>query len=225
MTNVSLHLPDLLILEDLYIMYFFTAPVDKLLIESNIERAKALAGASEQSYKDLFLTQLRARISDFESDLASDKLSQEEKEQVLAQYDRFAKALIHCMTKPQAASSSIKYYFNQYYYPVGILDTQKPEPVLHSLAIGAAITGFTLLFSAIPAFIINPVFGASLMALAISMLLPGCFFLCTPDSPDTSKKKDQEKTLLQRSAQLIDPAITFDPEPAYKESSVSVRFV
>lgn len=206
-------------------MYFFTSPVDKLLIENNIERAKALAVASEHSSKELFIAQLRARISDFEAELASVTLSPEEKEQVLAQYDRFAKALIHCMTKPQSASNSIKYYFNQKYYPVGILDTQKPEPALHNLAISAAIIGFTLLFSAIPAFIINPAWGAALMALAISLLLPGCFFLSTPDSPDTSKKKDQEKSLFQRSAQLVDPEITFEPEPAYMESSLTLRFV
>lgn len=196
-------------------MYFFSSQVDKVEVDRTIERAKALAAELDTPSKELFMSRLLSRISDFESELLSGEPSQAEKEQILAQYNRFAKALIHCMTRPQFASNSIRYYFNQRYYPVGIHDTEKPNPLVRSIAIAATATGFALLFSTIPAFIFNPAFGAILLSIAITLLLPGCFSLYIPESPNTSKKKDEERCLLQQSAQLIDPEIIFDVEPYY----------
>ena len=193
-------------------MYGFLAnrTVSKESIENRIISAKNLLNDINNSKKELFFMQLNSRISDFESALMDNQLNSCEKNQVLAQYDRFAKTLYHCLNRPDGTSSCINYYHGLRYYPVGIHDTLKPNPLVHNLAMSATTIGLALLIGSIPAFVFNPVMGSILLSLSITILFPATFYLCIPESPDTSKKKEQERNLFQTGALLIKPELMFD---------------
>lgn len=190
----------------------FSPSISKSAIEEKIHAAQNLLININMRQKAEFLLQLAARISDFETELLSEQLSPDEQVHVLAQYERFAKTLYNCMVHPERASLLIKYYHKTNYYPVGIHDTQKPSPTIQTMAMGAVAVGIALLAGTIPAFIFNPAIGSIMLSLAITLLFPSGFYLMTPESPDTAKKKDEEKNLFELGAKLINPELVFDEE-------------
>lgn len=50
---------------------------------------------------EFFFDMLNARINDFETAL-KEKQESYEREQIIEQYNRFAKTLFHCLSKPQS---------------------------------------------------------------------------------------------------------------------------
>ena len=199
--------------------FLFSPALTKQEIDDKISRAINLLKNIHSKEKTLFLSELMSRISDFEKELLSEQFTTYEKEQVLIQYNRFAKTLFHCIKSPHNASASITYYHRFKYYPVGIEDTMKPNPLLQNSAIATMGIGVALLAATIPAFIFNPAVGAIFLSMAITLLFPSCFYLMTPESPDTTRKKAEEKTMLQLAAQLMKPDLVFADEYDIPESS------
>ncbi|KTD35274.1 23, 7 kDa protein [Legionella moravica] len=199
--------------------FLFSPVITRDEVNQKINRAIHLLDDIHSKEKELFLSELRNRISDFEKELANDEISFDEKEQILIQYNRFARTLVHCMKSPDRASDSINYYHRFKYYPVGIEDTMKPSLLLQNSSIALLGIGVALLAVSIPAFLFNPAIGSIALSIAITMLFPSCFYLMTPESPDTTRKKSEEKHIFQQAAQLIKPELTFNDEFDTPESS------
>lgn len=189
--------------------------------EKNLDSAVSLLKNIEPSRKKYFLELLQNRKNDFENELSKTNITSFERQMIVDQYSRFAKTVLHCIETPENAPGSIDYYFRQRYYNVGITDTIKPNPVTRSIAIGITGIGVALLIGAIPAFFVNPLVSLIMVAVAISILLPSTFALLIPDSPDTAKKKEEEKLLLQEGAKLVKPELTFRPSFDEENSSSS----
>lgn len=189
----------------------FPSQVTKESLEQKIEQAKSLLANLENKKKRYFLSSLQKRINDFENELLR-AINPSEKEQVLAQYSRFAKTLHQCLEHPWGAENSIYYYHKQYYYPVGINDALKPNYLTKNICIASVGLSISLLMGSIPVCAFNPIIGAIMLLIAIPLLFPGGFFLFTPDSPDTVKKKREEIALFQEGAKLIRPDLVFEEE-------------
>lgn len=204
---------------------FFSNLVNKSAIENKINHAKNLLKSIENIEKEYFLTQLTARISDFEIELLSNDLNAFEKEQVLLQYDRFAKALVSCIEHPERTPQLIRYYHKPGYYPVGIHDREKPSILIQNTALATVGIGFALLASSIPAFVCNPALGAIFLSAAITLLFPNCFYLMTPESTNTLQKKEEEKELFESGAKLIKPDLDFnDAQQGLSNTSPSLGY-
>ncbi|MBL7478920.1 hypothetical protein [Legionella bononiensis] len=199
--------------------FLFSPALTKQEVDDKISRAINLLKNIPSKEKALFLSELKSRISDFEKELLSEQHSIYEKVQVLIQYNRFAKTLLHCLKSPENASAAIINYHRFKYYPVGIEDTMKPNPLLQNSAIATMGIGVALLAATIPAFIFNPAIGAIFLSMAITLLFPSCFYLMTPESPDTTRKKAEERTLFHLAAQLMRPDLVFTDECDIPESS------
>lgn len=183
---------------------FFRSRID--VINRNIQEAKELINAlksisalDKQAFNDV----LDLRLEDFDKALQDEQCDNLEKSQILAQYERFTKALLDCLHSPLTMDRTTKRYQSQKYYPVGITDKEQPNPYIQKISIAALIVGITLLCGAIPAFIFNPLFGVALVAVAITALLPSCFFIALPDSLDTTIKKSQERIIFETGAELM----------------------
>ncbi|KTD51075.1 hypothetical protein [Legionella quateirensis] len=199
--------------------FLFSHVLTKQEVDDKISRAINLLKNIPSKEKVLFLSELKSRLSDFETELLSEQFTIYEKEHVLIQYNRFAKTLLHCLKSPENTSASIIYYHRFKYYPVGIEDTMKPNPLLQNSAITTMGIGVALLAATIPAFIFNPAIGAIFLSMAITLLFPSCFYLMTPESPDTTRKKAEEKTIFQMAARLMKPDLIFNDVYDIPESS------
>lgn len=192
--------------------YLFSSPPTRESIETRLECAMLLVSEIDMRYKEHFMNLLNNRKADFENELQNAPLRTYEHQRILEQYERFAKTLVHCLEKPQRASEYITYYHRQRYYPVGIKDSIKPSPYHQAAALSAAGLGLLLLASSIPTFMFNPIVAIIMLAVGIALLLPSTFALLLPDSPDTSKKKEEEKVLFHSAAKLVSPSLNFYPE-------------
>jgi hypothetical protein len=188
----------------------FSSQVTRNSVEKKIAQAKSLLADIEDRQKNYFLALLQKRISDFENELSTPTLNSSEKEQVLEQYSRFANTVYQCLERPYGAANSIYYYHRQYYYPVGINDRAKPDFLTQNILSASIALNLILLIGAIPVWLFNPIIGAMMILVALPLLFPSCFYLYVPDSPDTTKKKQEEITLFQEGAQLIRPDLVFD---------------
>ncbi|WP_298624506.1 hypothetical protein [uncultured Legionella sp.] len=184
---------------------FFSNLVNRSSIENKIDYVKNRIKSINDTHKEYFLLQLTIRLSDFEVELLSNTLNPYEKEEVLHQYNRFAKTLVTCIEHPERTPAAIKYYHMSRYYPVGIHDIEKPDFELQNVALAAAVLGLSLLATSIPVFICNPALGAGMLSAAIILIYPSCFYLMTPKSPNTIQKKGEEKEFFELAAQLIKP--------------------
>ncbi|CAM2867405.1 hypothetical protein [Legionella worsleiensis] len=187
---------------------FSPAPTPKE-IDKKVKKVLKLIENIEANERESFLSLLNGRIEDFKKDIINEGLNVYEKEQVVLQYDRFVRTLSSCMEFPDRASNAINFYHRFRYHPVGVNDLIKPDPIIKNTLYATLGIGITLLATAIPAFFFNPALGGIITCIAITLLLPTCFYLMTPDSPDTSKKKAEEKIILQKAAQLIKPTLDF----------------
>ncbi|CBJ12073.1 hypothetical protein LLO_1697 [Legionella longbeachae NSW150] len=171
----------------------------KLLVQKQL--------AEEQT--DFFLDMLNARINDFETAL-KEKHEFYEREQIIEQYNRFAKTLFKCLSKPESTLFYTDNYHNSKYHPVGINDVIKKEPIKNNISIATAFLGAALILASLPAFAFNPLIGAILLPIGITLLAPACLYLLTPELLDTTSKKLEEKIIFQTGAKLIDPSVKFD---------------
>ncbi len=204
--------------------HFFSTSIDKSAIENKINQVKKLLAPVASEQKGKFLLLLATRIGDFEVELENESLNDYEKQEILAQYNRFAKALEHCIQRPERASQAIRYYLKSKYYPVGINDMEKPNIPLQNAALATVITGMALLASAIPAFVFNPALGAILLSVAFTILFPSCFYLMTPQSPDMTKMKEEERELFEEGAKLMKPDLEFYEEQSECPSKSSFAY-
>lgn len=179
-------------------------------VDEMINHAKKLLINVDIEQKTHFLRLLNLRVIEFQTELNKASLDSYDKELILTQYEKFAKTLLICMEYPVRASSAIYYYHNRIYYPVAIQDKMKPEPIVQKIAITTVSICIALLIGSIPSFIFNPLIGALMVSLAVTLLLPSSFCLLVPDSPDTTKKKAQEKRIFEEGAKLIDPDVILE---------------
>ncbi len=193
-------------------MPFFAPQPTLELVEARIANAQSIIKNANAKDTSLFDGLLINRMEEFRKELQNDQNYPAEKANILRQYHRFAKTLQQCLEHPQTAASAIRSYLNYEYYPVYIVDIEKPNPTAQKIMRGTLGTGIGLLIGSIPAFCFNPIIGVILISLAVTCLLPSTLYLISPDSKDTSIKKDEEKILFQESAKLIDPKLTFEIE-------------
>lgn len=186
---------------------FFASNITKHHIEKKIEQAKKLLNTIEPTRTHRILSLLQQRVDDFTDELLSNTMSLSEKKLVLEQYHRFAKTMLRCMQNPSYAMDLIHNYHEKFYYPVGIKDTNKPSELVYDLAAAAVTLGISLALGSLAAFIFNPVLGAIMLAVGVTLLLPSGYSQLVPESPDTIKKKEEEKELFLTAAQLIKPCL------------------
>ncbi|KGP63604.1 hypothetical protein EP47_06510 [Legionella norrlandica] len=179
-------------------------------IDQLIDYAESLLADIDIKKKTSFLTLLKLRVAEFQKELSNKTLNTYDKQQTLSQYEKFAKTLISCMERPQSASLAISHYHNNFYYPVGVQDKIHLSPEVKQAALAAVGISMALLIGSIPAFVFNPLIGTIMLSLAITLLLPSSFCLLTPDSPDTTRKKEQEKLIFKEGAKLINPDVLFE---------------
>ncbi|KTC93961.1 hypothetical protein [Legionella cincinnatiensis] len=182
-----------------------TTAVEKINAAKNLLAQKQLT--EEQT--EFFFEMLNARINDFETALKKN-LESYEREQIIDQYNRFAKALFHCLSKPESTLFYTNNYHNFKYYPVGINDVIKKDPINQNISIATAVLGAALILASLAAFAFNPLIGAILLPIGITLLAPACLYLLTPESLDTTSKKLEEKIIFQTGAKLIKPSLNFD---------------
>lgn len=208
--------------------FFFTATpseeeIYNLLGKVNmaIKANMAISKASSFDQNHIFLQKLSLRLSEYKNELTQINLATVEKDRILIQYHKFSKTLLNCIENPNNAANSIAHYMNGRYYPVGISEYTKPDPLLMDISWGALGVGIALLLSSIPAFVLNPVLGAVMLATATTILLPSIFCLLAPESPDVLKKKDEEKELFIKATQLINPSVVFDDQDHLDQLNVN----
>ncbi|KTD63131.1 23, 7 kDa protein [Legionella santicrucis] len=192
-------------------MPFFQKNSHKTAVEK-INAAKNLLVQKQLTEKqtEFFFEMLNARINDFETAL-KEKQESSEREQIIEQYNRFAKALFHCLSKPESTLFYTKNYHDfKYYHPVGVKDVIKKDPIKQNISITTAILGAALILASLVAFAFNPLIGAILLPIGITLLAPACLYLLTPESLDTTSKKLEEKIIFQTGAKLIKSSINFD---------------
>jgi hypothetical protein len=197
-------------------MYFFIHHYTPETARKKIDLAKQLLVHIDNENKNIFLEMLQQRIDEFETAMEKNQ-DPGETDQIIQQYNRFAKTLHQCISRPQAASYYIGSYQNFKYYPVGIDDTPTPDPVRRAISLTGAILGATLILASCIAFAFNPLIGAILLPIGIILLATSCASLFFPDSPDTSAKKLEEELIFQSGVKLLDPALTFDEMPEYDD--------
>lgn len=193
-----------------FIMPFFqkntyTTAVEKINAAKNLLMQKQLT--EEQT--EFFFDMLNARINDFETAL-KEKQESYEREQIIEQYNRFAKTLFHCLSKPQSTLFYTNNYHNQKYHPVGINEVIKKEPIKQNISIATAVLGAALILASLASFAFNPLIGAILLPLGIMLLAPACLYLLTPEPLDTTPKKLEEKIIFQTGSNLINPSVKFE---------------
>lgn len=188
----------------------FSAKETQLSVEKKISDALDLLVDVNETDKNTFLQLLTARMKDFQSELEKNKESPSEKQLILEQYNRFAKTLNLCISQPFKTSRHVYSYHTFKYIPVGIDDLEKPNAITQTLLGAAFGLGLVLLVAAIPAFFFNPIAGAVLIAAAFTCLLPSILYFLTPESKDTSVKKEEERLIFQEAAKLILPDLIFD---------------
>lgn len=190
--------------------FLFSPQITHSAVDKKINSSKDLLENIEQSRKEEFIRLLQSRVNEFEKELDNPRIPRVEKTLVLEQFERFANILHRCLSHPERANASIRHYLNNRYYPVGVDDIKKPHREYASLAKTGLFLGVSLLIGAIPAFILNPIIGAIMLSVALTILLPSCFYLIIPESPDTSKKKEADRKLLQQGALLLKPDLQFE---------------
>lgn len=183
----------------------YATAVEKINAAKNLLVQKQL----EEEQTEFFFDMLNARINDFETAL-KEKHESYERDQIIEQYNRFAKALFHCLSKPESTLFYTNNYHNQKYHPVGINDVIKKDPIKQNIAIATAILGAALILASLAAFAFNPLIGAILLPVGITLLAPACLYLLTPELLDTTSKKLEEKIILQTGANLINPSVKID---------------
>lgn len=179
-----------------------------------IKEAKNLLTHIEQEKKFVFFAMLQIRIDEFELALKDD-INLSEKQQLLEQYNQFAKTVYLCLSRPSLTGFYISIYHNQKYYPVGVSEVIE-EPFRYKISLTAAILGSALILGAFAAFAFNPLIGAILLPIGIALLAPAVASLLTPDPFNTVPKKLEEKMLFQTGAKLIDPSLSFDEAQGYE---------
>ncbi|HAZ7572492.1 hypothetical protein OQJ02_07950 [Legionella sp. PATHC032] len=185
--------------------YLFSHNKSQESIDGLIEQVKQLLNHVEMKQKAYFLNLLTIRVSEFQNELESETSNTFNKQQILIQYEKFAKTLLICIKQPERTSSAIHNYHKGFYYPVAIHDKIKPDPTIEHVAIATVGVSLALLLSSIPTFIFNPLLGVIMVSLAVTLLLPSGFCLLIPDSPDTTRKKEEEKRIFVEGAKLINP--------------------
>ncbi|HAT6979282.1 TPA: hypothetical protein F8R96_07445 [Legionella pneumophila] len=202
--------------------YLFSHHKSKESIDGLIEQAKQLLNHVEMKQKAYFLNLLTLRVSEFQNELESEASSTFNTQQILIQYEKFAKTLLICIKQPERTSSAIHNYQKGFYYPVAVHDKIKPDPTIENVAKATVGIGLTLLFGSIPTFIFNPLLGVIMVSLAVTLLLPSGFCLLIPDSPDTTRKKEEEKRIFVEGAKLINPDAPFEEfdEKTYLSASL-----
>lgn len=199
---------------------FFAQPrTTKERIELKIEECKGLLVGMKSLEKENFLSRLRGRIIDFDRELLGSNDQSSEKRWILEQYSRFANTLHLCLHHPQHAERYISHYHMNKYYPVGVHDIAKPNPLWEDLAWTGIIMTLGMLGTSAAALFLfsNPITAAVILVLACTILFPSCFYLLLPDSPDTDAKKAQEKSLFQMGARLVDDKVVFAEEASNYE--------
>lgn len=191
---------------------FFPYKITKHYIEKKIEQVRNILKNIELTKTHHVLLLLQQRVNDFTHELLSDEMSSSEKELVLEQYHRFAKTLLRCMNNPPNTMDFINHYHEKFYFPVGVNDTSKPSVIAHDLAVAAVTLGISLAVGSLVAFICNPILGAIMLAVGVTLLFPSCYSRLIPESPGTIKKKEEEKELFQAAAQVINPDLIFNDE-------------
>ncbi|HAT8180611.1 TPA: hypothetical protein JA361_14435, partial [Legionella pneumophila] len=190
--------------------YLFSYHKSQESIDSLIEQVKKLLNHVEMKQKAYFLNLLTLRVSEFQNELKLEASNTINKQQILIQYEKFAKTLLICIKQPERAFSAIHNYHKGFYYPVAVHDKIKPDPTIENAAIATLGVSFALLLGSIPTFIFNPLFGVIMVSLAVTLLLPSGFYLLIPDSPDTTRKKEEEKRIFVEGAKLINPDASFE---------------
>jgi hypothetical protein len=172
-----------------------------------ITEAKELLGNIKEKEKLEFLEMLQLRVDDFESVLQEEH-SADEKEIIIEQYNRFAKTLHSCLSRPEYTFIYTLSYHNYKYYPIGV--EAQPEPIRHNISLAAIILGLALILASLAAFAFNPTIGAILLPIGITLLIPGSFSFMTPGIPDCSAKKMEEKIIFETGAKLMKPSVIFE---------------
>ncbi|MGL5742222.1 MAG: hypothetical protein ACRCXC_06590 [Legionella sp.] len=182
-----------------------------------IENAKALLANAEQKKLIKFLDLLQQRIDDFDNELKKTR-DIDKRARIIEQYNQFAKTLYHCIYRPRLTYCYITNYLNFSYYPVGIEDEFKINPIRYGVSLSGTLLGAALILASFVAFAFNPLIGAILLPIGITMLTPACISLFTSDTPDTSVIKSEEKIIFQMGAQLKDPSVSLDDLQENSES-------
>lgn len=172
-------------------------------IKSNLLKVNSIIGQYDRDSSSVFRRRLELRIDDFVSALNNGQLTSSEKKQTQDQYARFSETLLTCLQHPASIESTISRYQRTLYYPVGIHDLEPANPHMKKLSFAAITLGISLLCSAIPAFVFNPLIAVTLVTVAITLLLPSCFYVALPNSLDTTIKKNEERLIFETGAALI----------------------
>jgi len=197
-------------------LHFFSKKSILESAEEKITTAKNLLESIDEEKKSVLITLIDDRIQEFKDALSDDNATCYEKNKIKKQYYKFANTLYHCVHKPELASCHIIQYFDFNYYPVGIKDIEKTEPINRNLSFTAAGLGVALVISSIPTFMFNPLIGIVLLSVGITLLLPTFFSLIIPDSLDTRAKKTEEKGLFEMAVQLKKPTIKREQDQEYE---------
>lgn len=192
-------------------------PETQQKIEENQIQVDDIIARYDPDSSSAFRRMLELRIDDFVSALKNEQLSRSEKKQTRDQYARFYETLLACLQHPASIESAISSYQRKLYYPVGIHDLEPANPHMKKLSLAAITLGVTLLCSAIPAFVFNPLIAITLVTVAITLLLPSCFYIALPNSLDTSIKKNEERLIFETGAALSARHSKADVQPEMKQ--------
>lgn len=191
-------------------MPLFANNVTRQTVEKQIEQSKALLNDVTAQNKEFFLFLLDQRIEDFTRILEDKTQSDLEKEQVLMQYNRFAKTLLNCFKRPNYSSLYLSVYHNQMYYPVGITNESKPEPLTYYGSRIGTLFGAGLILAALAAFAFNPLIGLILLPMGITLLAPSLYLSWAPNLLDSTEKKIEEQIIFAEGLKLLAPEVVVD---------------
>jgi hypothetical protein len=179
-------------------------------VEDIQKKVDAIMLRSAVSESQSFIEAFQGRTAEFSNAVFCEQ-DPSEKDNILHQYNRFVTSVKNCLDSPSSTNSVARSYFcNSRYYPVAIKDFEKPNYCAQLLSTTSFLVGLGILVASIPAFfLLTPVAGTIGVVLSMILLIPSCFQMFLPDSPDTSKMKHREKEIFVQAAQLIAPDTDF----------------
>lgn len=189
---------------------YLVEPTKENLQERINEALKLVPSERNVDQINTFKTLLKQRQANFDLALEHCQSDSNEKRKILYQYERLVNTLENCLTSPTETNTYINEYHNYNYYPVGIFDVVKPSPLAQRAALSCLGAGLGLIIGSMISFSLNPIFGTLLLAAGIITVLSASLFLLSPDTLETTTKKNEEKLMFQTGARLIDPELTFN---------------
>ncbi|KTD75171.1 hypothetical protein [Legionella waltersii] len=207
---------------------FFSTATKESDVDDRIQQAKLLLNkkSTEQQLLIEFMAELEGRVNQFKTELLSKRTGLYEKEQILKQYSKFANTLMKCVKFPEQADQAIESYLNNSYYPVAVNEYIKPNPAVTRASWLGLGLGVALLLASLPLFALNPIVGAVMLAIAVTVLLPSLFILLAPDSPDVVKKKEEERLLFKNASLFADPSISStNVEAAFRDTDLTPAYL